>query len=189
MEVKDEILELIGHINREGNLPLMMYLTESDFFTAPCSTKFHLACKGGLAKHSLNVYKLLDEKVKRYSLGTPKDSIIICGLLHDLCKTNFYVKVKKNVKENGTWIEKEVWEVKDQFPLGHGEKSVILAQNFIHLTIDEQLAIRWHMMAFDAGIHFNYPSGFAFREASKNPLVVALFTSDYEASQILEREE
>jgi len=189
MEVKEDILNLLGLVKREGMPALITYLKESDFFTAPCSTQFHLACEGGLAKHSLNVYDLLTEKVKRYSLGTPEDSIVICGLLHDLCKTNYYVRGKRNVKENGKWSEKEIWEVKDQFPLGHGEKSVILAQNFIHLTIDEQLAIRWHMVAFDAGIHFNYPSGYAFREASKNPLVVALFTADYEASKILEGEE
>lgn len=73
--------------------------------------------------------------------------------------------------------------------MGHGEKSISILQDFITpLTIEEKLAIRWHMVAFDPGIHFNYPSGYAFREASKIPLVVLLFTADYEASQIIEKE-
>lgn len=95
MEVKEDILNLLGLVKREGMPALITYLKESDFFTAPCSTQFHLACEGGLAKHSLNVYDLLTEKVKRYSLGTPEDSIVICGLLHDLCKTNYYVRGKR----------------------------------------------------------------------------------------------
>lgn len=86
--------------------------------------------------------------------------------------------------------EKKVnYTVKDSFPMGHGEKSVSILQDFFTLTDEEKLAIRWHMTAFDAGIHFNYPSGFPFRAAAeKYPLVTLLFTADYEASQILERE-
>lgn len=79
------------------------------------------------------------------------------------------------------------WKVNDQFPIGHGEKSVIIIQRFMQLTEEEALAIRWHMVSFDAGIHFNYPSGFPFREATeKIPLLSILFTADYEASNILE---
>jgi HD superfamily phosphohydrolase YqeK len=186
---KEIILKILKeNIKREGIDDLIKYLSVSDFFTAPCSTMFHLACAGGLAKHSLNVYELLLEKIKRYSIDVSPESIAICGLLHDICKTNFYVKARKNVKENGCWIEKEVFAVKDQLPLGHGEKSAMIIQDYIKLINMEKLAIRWHMLAFDAGIHFNYPTGFAFREASKNPLVVLLFTADYEASQIIEKE-
>lgn len=80
------------------------------------------------------------------------------------------------------------YSVEDQFPLGHGEKSVIILQKFIQLEDFEALAIRWHMVAFDAGIHFNYPSGYAFRAAvEKSPLVTLLFTADFEASNILEK--
>lgn len=78
------------------------------------------------------------------------------------------------------------YQVKDEFPVGHGEKSVFLIQKFLQLTEEEVAAIRWHMCAFDAGIHFNYPSGFPFRAATeKYPLVTLLFTADYEVSNIL----
>lgn len=185
-EIKDQITELWRRVDRPGVDQLVEFLNNSDFFTAPCSTQFHLAEPGGLAKHSLNVYQLLREKVERYGLDIPKESIIVCGLGHDLCKVHFYGTAYRNVKENGIWVEKQVYIVQDQLPLGHGEKSVIMLQDYIRLTPDEQMAIRWHMVAFDPGIHFGYPSGHPFRAASKNPLVVLLFTADYEASQVLE---
>jgi len=74
-------------------------------------------------------------------------------------------------------------------PLGHGEKSLSILQDFISLTDDEKLAIRWHMGPTEPGTHFNYPSGYAFRAAmERSPLVTLLFTADLEASQILEGE-
>lgn len=188
-ENKKRILDLWNGIDRQGVGNLTNWLEKkSDFFTAPCSTEFHMCCAGGLAQHSLNVMNLLAEKVDRYGLNYDRDTITICGLGHDLCKANFYVPGVRNVKENGQWREKKVYLVKDQFPMGHGEKSLSILQDFIFLTTEEKLAIRWHMVAFDPGIHFNYPSGFPFREASKIPLVVLLFTADYEASQIVEHD-
>lgn len=78
------------------------------------------------------------------------------------------------------------WQVDDQLPLGHGEKSVYVLQKYIQLTDEEALAIRWHMTCFDAGIHFNYPSGYAFRKAAdESKLVTALFTADYEVDKLL----
>jgi hypothetical protein len=82
---------------------------------------------------------------------------------------------------------KYAYKYDDQLPLGHGEKSVFLLERHIALTDEEAVAIRFHMVAFDAGIHFNYPSGFPFQQAVKQyPLLTLLFTADYEASNILE---
>ncbi|MDD4997697.1 MAG: hypothetical protein PHI99_06070 [Syntrophales bacterium] len=190
--MKGEIINLWNSVNRPGVDKVIEFLNESDFFTAPCSTEFHLSRPGGLAEHSRNVFVLLDEKVKRYGLEDQisRDTRVICGLGHDLCKANFYVIGTKNAKENGVWKEKRIYKVEDQFPMGHGEKSVSILQDCIHLTEQEKLAIRWHMVAFDPGIHFFYPSGSAFRTAvNKHPLVTLLFTADYEASQILEASE
>ncbi len=174
-----------------GFVNLLKYLdTETDFFTAPCSTEYHLNCEGGLAQHSLDVYNILKEKVKYYNLekNISESTIAICGLLHDVCKTNFYTKGKKWVKINGGWQEQERWVVNDQFPVGHGEKSVFILQRFLKLTEEEIATIRWHMMSFDAGIHFNYPNGYPFRSAIKKyPLVTLLATADMEASNILEK--
>lgn len=228
--IKDQILDAWYRINQPANKinEFLQWLQDSDFFTAPCSTKYHLARKGGLAEHSLNVYRLLEEKLCKYNLfaEASESSIIICGLGHDLCKVNFYKVAEeeptsaqlkyfrdiaafdelRSCQEQGLtkawasklidWIKKgregkmpsrdEAYTVDDKFPMGHGEKSVSILQDFFQLTDEEKLAIRWHMAAFDASIH--YSNGHAFRSAAEIPLVTLLFTSDYEASQILERE-
>ncbi len=82
--------------------------------------------------------------------------------------------------------KQDVWVVDDKLPIGHGEKSVYMIQKHIQLTDEEAIAIRWHMVAFDAGIHFNYPSGFPFRKSMKeNKLLTILSASDMEVSNLL----
>ena len=38
----------MAKIHRTGIEDLMTYIRQSDFFTAPASTRFHLSCPGGL---------------------------------------------------------------------------------------------------------------------------------------------
>ena len=56
MNAKEEILGLLRTVKRDGIENIIKYLENSDFFTAPASTRFHNSCEGGLAAHSLNVY-------------------------------------------------------------------------------------------------------------------------------------
>ena len=67
-ENKEEFLRIAReNINRDGIEELLKFLESTDFFTAPCSTKFHLSEKGGLCQHSLNVYdRLLRLAVEEY---------------------------------------------------------------------------------------------------------------------------
>jgi len=187
--IKAKILSLLETVNRHGMENVIAYLNESDFFTAPASTKYHCNYTGGLAEHSLNVYELLDEKVKRFKLDVPDQSIIICALLHDVCKIDFYKEGQVWYKDDGLgpWKNKQGWKVEDSFPTGHGEKSVFILQRFMQLTDEEVLAIRWHMGMCDPGTHFNYPSGMAYQTASKHKLVTLLQTADYEASYVVEK--
>lgn len=176
-------------IHRDGVADLMNYIeTGTDFYKAPCSTVYHLNVIGGLVKHSLNVYRMMIKKVELFKLDLPSESVAIVGLLHDLCKTNFYAKGKRNRKIDGKWVEQEVWEVNDQLPLGHGEKSISIIQDHMKLTEDEKLAIRWHMLGYDPGVHFDYPSGYPFRAAQKrSKLLHVLCIADYEATFLLEQ--
>ena len=49
-------------IGRNGRTALLYWLeNETDFFTAPASSKNHLAQPGGLTIHSLNVWRRLRE--------------------------------------------------------------------------------------------------------------------------------
>lgn len=186
-DVKKRILFILEkEVQREGVNDLVDFLNQSDFFDAPASTRYHGAVEGGLALHSFHVYNILASKVYAYGLDVSPESTALCGLLHDLCKTEFYIMGKRWTKESGKWEEVDRWVVQDKFPLGHGEKSVFLLQRYIELTQQEALAIRWHMLAFDAGIHFNYPSGFPFRKACEDPFIICLATADLEASYILD---
>ena len=192
---RKKITELLLSTKRPGMERLVEWIeTRTDFFSAPASTKYHLHCECGLALHSLHVYQRLSEKVKSGLIEIAEDTVIITSLLHDLCKVNFYVKETKNVKE-GTkinqfgkevpnWVEKEVWGIKDTFPVGHGEKSCWYIQNFIRLKQEEYAMIRLHM-----GPDKNaYPDPFS-ETAKLFPSVVAIYTSDIESAYILEEKQ
>jgi len=182
MDLRTEILEEIEQkIQRPGKSELMKFLKESDFFKAPASTRFHDSSESGLARHSWGVYQILKEKVQRFQLGTSDETVLVCGLFHDLCKVNFYESSTKWAKDRfGNWIQVPIWKVNDSLPLGHGEKSVIILQNFIRLTEEEQCVIRWHLI-IDPGLSFNYPSGYPFHSALERfPLLTLLITSDLE---------
>jgi 23S rRNA maturation-related 3'-5' exoribonuclease YhaM len=91
-ECENTFEELLLSTGREGTGSLLGWLREeTDFFTAPASTAGHCCYDGGLLVHSLNVYKLLNNFNKNIKYERD-DSIIIAGLLHDVCKVNFYSK-------------------------------------------------------------------------------------------------
>lgn len=161
MDNKTKIVNLLKKVNREGIENLIKFMQESDYFTAPASTKYHLNEEGGLATHCINVYKRLyqgySQRAKELTGSTEldsatKESIVIVALAHDICKCNFYKSSFRNQKneETGEWEKVPVYTVQDQSPLGHGEKSVILLlQLGVKLTEEEIYAIRWHMGGFD----------------------------------------
>jgi len=176
------------NIKRNGIDNLLDSLkNKTDFFRAPCSTKYHLNVIGGLVLHSLNVLDCLIALDKQYNLNLNSESMIVVALFHDLCKSNYYTIDFRNVKENNKWIRKEIWIVDDKFPAGHGEKSCFVIQYYMQLKPEELLAIRWHMGAFEAGIPNNYTSTQSFNKAgSYSKLVHALQIADQTATSFLE---
>ena len=184
-KLADDFVELLRTTNRDGIEELIRYLQEeTDFFTAPASTKYHGAYEGGLLQHSMNVYEVLRcDPDRNFSFS---DSIIIVSLLHDICKANCYHTERRNVKENGVWVEKQVYVFDDEFPLGHGEKSLYLASKFIELSDEEAAAIRWHMGAFDNAFRGGDRGLNAAYE--KYPLAVMLHMADMRATYLVERE-
>lgn len=161
---KEKIYTLLKSIQRDGaNIEgLLKKLEESDYFIAPASTKFHNCCIGGLADHSLNVYYNLKRLVENKHLEDSilEESIIICGLLHDISKINYYEKGIRNKKvysEVGSkwdelgrydWVSEESWSVipeKDRFIYGnHEETSEFMVRQFIPLKVSESVAILNH---------------------------------------------
>ena len=178
------------NITREGSDKLLDFLeNKSDFFTAPASTRYHNAFEGGLLRHSLNVYHCLCSYMERervqneYKLKASPETIAIVSLLHDLCKVNFYKVGWRNVKndETGQWEKQPRYEIHDNLPYGHGEKSVYMISGFMRLTREEAMAIRWHM-GF-SGIEDKNTIGQAL---SMYPLAFAMTVADMEASYFLE---
>lgn len=186
MSYKEEFIAAFNtHITRAGSAPLLEWMQTTDFFSAPASTRFHGACESGLVMHSVNVYQVL---MSRFGdSGENPESLAICGLLHDLCKANFYKAGFRNVKndETGAWSKVPSYSVQDAFPYGHGEKSVYLIERFMRLKPAEAVAIRWHMGGFDDAVR---GGSFAISDAWRNyPLGVMLHMSDLEATYLLER--
>jgi hypothetical protein len=179
---------LLLSVSRPGIADLLAYLhEETDFFIAPSSTKYHDARDGGLLHHSLRVYDNLVRLNDVFIGDYDPDTLKIVGLLHDICKTNFYKMSLRNVKKElpggfSEWVKEPYIDIDDQLPLGHGEKSVILAQRYISLSNEEIMAIRWHMMCCD-DLHHSYAGNIAITGASsKYPLVVLTHIADLSAS-------
>ena len=146
--MEQEIINLLNKTNRPGIDRLINFLQKSDFFKAPASTRFHGAFEGGLAEHSMKVYEILKEKIKTsvITLDIKEESVIIIGLLHDICKVNYYKVDYRNAKNSlGVWEKVPYYAVEDTIPYGHGEKSVMMISEYIKLTNEEKYAIRWHM--------------------------------------------
>jgi len=78
------------------------------------------------------------------------------------------------------------YQVEDLLPLGHGEKSLHIVNQFIKLTWEEALAIRWHMGAWDLNPNSPYQR-YAYRDATKlTKLVTILKLADSEATHLME---
>ncbi len=191
MDYKVEFINIYNQfIKREGSEELLKFLlsSNSDFFIAPASSRFHLSKEGGLVEHSMNVYQCLKDYSERQKVRTDfglhfsNESIAIVALLHDLCKMNVYQKSMRNVKDkNGTWQQVPSYEYNDTLPYGHGEKSVYIISGFMKLTREEAFAIRYHMGFSNTDDKQNV--GAAFEQF---PLALALSISDMEATYLIE---
>lgn len=210
-EMITEFETQLQETGREGIDRLLDFIRKSDFYTAPASTKFHGSYEGGLLEHSLNVFRRLEQKMTLDPIwsqvadakGYTKANYIISALLHDLCKTYYYTQELKNQKtydrekvnaaerwqikndSNGAFIWETVlaYKVEDKIPLGHGVKSVFMAEEYIKLKPCERYAIRWHMSAYDVTPGEQYTLGDAME---LHPLVLALHEADMEATHIIE---
>lgn len=196
--MKDTFTEIFQErITRPGADKLLAWLETTDFFSAPASTRFHLSEPGGLVKHSIHVYDRLrelylheldrDHATAVELSDEEEETIAIVGLLHDICKVDFYgVEMRNRKNEQGQWEKYPFYVVNDKLPYGHGEKSVYIVSGFMRLTREEAMAIRWHMgfsdNDFKAG---GYSVGNAFDQF---PLAVMTHIADLMASHLDESE-
>lgn len=178
-----------ANINREGADKLLKWLESSDFFTAPASTRFHGDYPGGLCEHSLHVYARLHELCRHFHIDASDETIAVCGLLHDICKADFYKQTTRNRKneQTGQWENVPYYEVDDRVPYGHGEKSVYILSGFMRLSREKAMAVRWHMGGFDEAVRGGSYS--MSRAYEMYPLAVLLHMADLAATYIDESKE
>lgn len=184
MENKERFLELCKSIRREGIEELLDWLEDTDFYTAPASSRFHLSEKGGLLQHSLNVYDELKRLLKAYpEIDVSEETIAITALFHDFCKIGTYKPETRGKKTpNGQWEQYTIYNRSEDFHYGgHGSKSVYLTQKFIKLSDEEAVAINCHMSCWEG----NTTVGEAFAQF---PLAWLLHVADESATYIVETE-
>jgi HD superfamily phosphohydrolase YqeK len=197
-DAKQRFCEILRATGRENIEYVIEDLTDGGFFEAPASVRNHFNYPGGLVCHSLNVYdmamalrKSIIELRPSMADQLKENSIAIAALLHDVCKTDIYRLVtRKEKNEIGIWENVERYEVDySKFPVGHGEKSVImLLRSCLDLEDEEIFAIRWHMGAWDLPMQ-SIEADKNYRKAQeKSPLVALIHTADTLAAQILERD-
>jgi len=181
---EDFIRIFTSHIKRPGSEDLLAWLEESDFFTAPASTRFHGNYEGGLCEHSVNVYEELVRLLKAYpEVRVTAETAAIVTLLHDLCKIGCYKQELRNQKVGGVWVQRPVYVFQEDFCYGgHGSKSVYLAQKHMNLNEQEAVAINCHM-----GFSDRAPGDYSLGNAYENyPLAWLLHVADESATYIRE---
>lgn len=195
-ENKQRFCKILRDTGRENIDYVIEDLEALGFFEAPASARNHFNHPGGLVEHSLNVYDAA-MALRQSMVGLrpelesrlPDDSIAIATLLHDVCKADIYKRVQRARKnEIGMYEKFEEYQVDySNFPVGHGEKSVImLLRSGLDLEDAEILAIRWHMGAWELAPQSieqdkNYRTAQTF-----SPLVALVHTADTLAASMLE---
>ena len=190
--------EILLSTKRNGIENVLEELAKTDFYMAPASTRFHLACEGGLLKHSLNVYDagmmIRGQVIQRepdLEALLPEDSVAIATLLHDTCKSDIYQNAILSRKTaEGYWEKYPGYSVDycAGLPLGHGEKSVIMLLSWgLEMTREEMLAIRWHMSAWDLPLQSpEHKESFNAAKAMA-PLLTLVQAADSIAAGLFER--
>lgn len=146
-ELKSKITE------RKVDFDKLMAFVERDteFLTAPASTKFHLCRPGGLLEHTCNVAENMLRIKQVLAPEISDESCVIVALLHDLGKAGMPGKPQYLVNEP-TERQKQ-YGYPATFPyrfnndmtfLSIPVRSIYIALQYIRLTEDEAQAIVYH---------------------------------------------
>lgn len=195
--IKPCLTQMINFIvkNKSEAAALCDYLDESDFWTAPASSKFHGNYKCGLSAHSLMVVKqslIFAKPILENYLTCPKqnnyvvtaEDIFIAAFCHDFCKTNFYSIEYRNVKDiTGNWIKQPFYKTRgENRNLGHGNESVLQLLEVMPSYVKNRMvleAISRHMGFSDLSESESYNYSLFL----ENPLVLLLQLADQTAAQ------
>lgn len=176
---------------------LIAHMDENGFFTSPCSGSFHLAYEGGLAEHSLNVYRAALRLMDVFGTDIPtdkqisKESVTIASILHDLGKMGQFGKpnyipnmlksraTKANPNPAPYQSEKKPFVSNPELLyVDHEIRSIQIASQFIQLTEDESYAILNHN-----GMYSNLKYAYSGKET---PLNLIIHWADMWAARVIE---
>jgi uncharacterized protein (TIGR02452 family) len=179
---RTKIIELLRSTSRGGIENVITWLdTEPIFFTASAARIHHDNVEGGLAQHSLNVFRHAKEdwetRDDAFKKKYPFESVIISALLHDVCKKDVYYIDADGIPQ---WNE-------ENHRKGHGLRSVHLLEELgLSLTPDERMAIWWHMGAGNEMSQPDYPQEYAI--AMQDPFCQLIHEADHKAAKVSDKE-
>lgn len=187
LDTKKFIVDSLKKTNREGIDDLIAYMEDYGFFEAACSGGHHLACEFGLCWHTKNVMEIA-EKIGVALYGGAEynkihNNVVIAAALHDLGKMGWYDKplYVENKLKNGEISKKPFKINSDLGYIPHEVRSLVIAQMFIDLTEEEQIAILYHN-----GLYGELKGGIMGKET---PLYLILHFADMWASHVVEEKE
>ena len=179
---RTEIIELLRSTKRPGINKVIEWLDSTpSFFEASAARIHHDNVKGGLASHSLRVFRLAkadwDSRDESFKRKYPLESVIIAALLHDVCKKDVYYIDADGIPQ---WNE-------ENHRKGHGLRSVRLLKGLgLSLTPDECMAIWWHMGAGNERSQPDYPREYAI--AMQDAFCQLIHNADHSASKVSVKE-
>lgn len=124
---------------------------ETEFLTAPASTRFHLSKEGGLLEHSVNVCENMLRIKRALAPEISDESCVIVALIHDLGKVGMpgnpqYIKNKPTEKQQRYGYQASVpYSYNSNLTyLSVPVRSVYLALPYIRLSEEEVQAVIYH---------------------------------------------
>ena len=169
---RTEIINLLRSTGRAGIDKVIAWLdSEPSFYEASAARIHHDNVRGGLASHSLKVYRYAkadwDTRDEDFKTKYPLESVIIAALLHDVCKKDVYYIDADGLPQ---------WNVENHRK-GHGLRSVhLLEEQGLALTPDERMAIWWHMGKGNEVSQPDYPREYAI--AMEDPFCQLIHNAD-----------
>lgn len=124
---------------------------ETEYLTAPASTRFHLSKEEGLLEHSVNVCENMLRIKHALAPAISDESCVIVALVHDLGKVGMphnpqYIKNEPTAKQKQYGFSASVpYSFNNNLTyLSVPVRSLYLALPYIHLTEEEVQAIIYH---------------------------------------------
>lgn len=165
----------------------MNWLVNMGFFIKPASISFHGQQSGDLFRHSFAVADVLIDMTEKFDVEWERpQSPFIVGMFHDVCKMDDYMDENASdivMMGTGSPVSKDPKWVKNPEKLlkGHGDKSVMMLSQWINLTEEEMLCIRYHMGAYQTDEWQEWD-----RAIRKYETVLWTHTADMYASKVMD---